>query len=419
MWFPPIPHGPRDIVKTDRIPVADGVSVILRPENRTASFDLRPDLSVVRSVGGDRLPAMPFDQVEGLRDAVARRLANQAADAFAAAWSASDGARWMVSLPEFSPRAQPPRTARVTVREQRAETRPARLVFGRDMTLQGPAPSAWSSLGEDERLRIQEMVRARFAGPVTPVTVGAGGALIASFEKEEVRYPFRPVAGHPLGLDSAGRDVLARILYGFRTSITFGLILVMASMTTGTLIGAFQGYFGGRLDLFGQRFTEIWENLPFLYIIMLLGSVFGRSFALLLLCYGLFNWIGISYYMRAEFLKLRRQPFVEGAKCLGLPARKIMFRHILPNGLVPIVTFAPFSLIGAVSALAALDFLGFGLPPPTPSWGELLAQAQEFKWAWWLVLYPGVALFAVILLCVFIGEGVRAAFDPRRFSRYE
>jgi microcin C transport system permease protein len=190
-------------------------------------------------------------------------------------------------------------------------------------------------------------------------------------------------------------------------------------MTVGTLIGAVQGYFGGRLDLLGQRLTEIWDNLPFLYVIMLLGSVFGRSLLLLLVCYGLFNWIGISYYMRAEFLRLRKQPFVEGALCLGLPAGKIMFRHILPNALVPIITFAPFSLIGAVNALAALDFLGFGLPPPTPSWGELLAQAQEFKWAWWLALYPGLALFVVILLCVFIGEGVRNAFDPRRFSRYE
>jgi microcin C transport system permease protein len=123
--------------------------------------------------------------------------------------------------------------------------------------------------------------------------------------------------------------------------------------------------------------------------------------------------------MRAEFLRLRRQPFVEAAKCMGIPTRKIIFRHVLPNALVPVITFFPFSLVGAIGALAALDYLGFGLPPPTPSWGELLSQAQQYRWAWWLILYPSLALFIVMLLGVFIGEGIRNAYDPKRYTRLE
>ena len=190
-------------------------------------------------------------------------------------------------------------------------------------------------------------------------------------------------------------------------------------MLLGTVIGAAQGYAAGRVDLFGQRFIEIWESLPFIYVLILLGAVYGQSFGLLLGVYAIFNWIGISYYMRAEFLRLRHLPFVAAARVMGLPAHKIMFRHMLPNALVPLVTFLPFSLVGAIGTLAALDYLGFGLPPPTPSWGELLAQAQEFPRAWWLALYPALALFAVMLAGVFTGEGLRAAFDPRAYSRWE
>jgi microcin C transport system permease protein len=140
---------------------------------------------------------------------------------------------------------------------------------------------------------------------------------------------------------------------------------------------------------------------------------------LLLVCYAIFNWIGISYYIRAEFLRLRRLPFVEAARAMGLPHRKIVFRHILPNALVPIMTFFPFYLVGAIGSLAALDYLGFGIPPPTASWGELLQQAQQFRWAWWLILYPSLALFTVMILGVFVGEGVRDAYDPRPQVRIE
>ncbi len=213
--------------------------------------------------------------------------------------------------------------------------------------------------------------------------------------------------------------MLARIIYGLRISMTFGFLLVAVSMFVGTLIGAVQGYYGGRLDITGQRLIEIWSALPFLYVMILMGSIYGRSFVLLLFCYGIFNWIGISYYMRAEFLRLRKQPFVDSAKCMGISHLKIILRHIMPNALTPIITFFPFYLVGAIGALAALDFLGFGLPPPTPSWGELLYQAQQFRWAWWLILYPSLTLFIVMVLGIFVGEGVRDAFDPRPYSRME
>ena len=283
------------------------------------------------------------------------------------------------------------------------------------------AGAFWDALPTDQQGDTTRTGKAtRLSDPVRDLRLEHAGSQLPdkSFIKEDVRFPFRPVGPHLFGLDDSGRDVLARIFYGLRTSLNFGLLLVITSMVIGTIIGAIQGYYGGKIDLTGQRLTEIWEALPFLYVLILLGSVYGRSFVLLLIVYGLFNWIGISYYMRAEFLRLRNQQFVEAAQCLGLPDRKVLFRHILPNALVPLTTFFPFSLVGAIGTLAALDYLGFGLPPPTASWGQLLAQAQGQAY-WWLILYPSLALFLVILLCVFIGEGVRNAFDPRKFTRLE
>ncbi|MAF32560.1 MAG: ABC transporter permease [Desulfobacter sp.] len=264
------------------------------------------------------------------------------------------------------------------------------------------------------------LIQGRFFGPVDSVTLTVNNRrYIANFIKEDVRFPFAPVRGHMMGIDGAGRDVLARVLYGLRTSLTFGLMLVAFSVAMGIIAGALQGYYGGILDITGQRVIEIWSALPFLYIMILMGSIYGRSFSLLLFIYGLFNWIGISYYIRAEFLRLRKQPFVESAKCMGISNYKIIFKHILPNAMVPVITFFPFSLVGAIGALAALDYLGFGLPPPTPSWGELLFQAQQYRWAWWLILYPSMVLFIVMLLGVFIGEGVRNAYDPKQYFRLE
>ena len=271
---------------------------------------------------------------------------------------------------------------------------------------------------ETQQTVIKENVRNRYFGPVDKLTISMGHRKYrVEFLKEDVRFPFRPVKGHIMGIDGAGRDVLSRILYGLRTSMSFGLLLVVGSMVLGIAAGALQGYYGGLLDISGQRFIEIWSALPFLYIMILMGSIYGRSFSLLLFCYGLFNWIGISYYIRAEFLRLRKLPFVEAAKCMGGSSFKIIFKHILPNGMVPVITFFPFSLVGAIGSLAALDYLGFGLPSPTPSWGELLYQAQQYRWAWWLILYPSLALFIVMLLGVFVGEGVRNAYDPKRYTR--
>ena len=169
------------------------------------------------------------------------------------------------------------------------------------------------------------------------------------------------------------------------------------------------------MDLLGQRFIEVWGSMPFIYVLILLGSVYGQSFGLLLAIYAVFNWIGISYYMRAEFLRLRKLPFVEAARVIGLPARKIIFRHMLPNALVPLVTFFPFLLVGAIGVMAALDFLGFGLPPEYPSLGELVVQGKNNLFAPWIGLAAFFTLAGMLTCLVFIGEGLRDAFDPGVF----
>jgi len=235
----------------------------------------------------------------------------------------------------------------------------------------------------------------------------------------EIGFPFRPCREHPFGIDAGGRDVYARVVHGMRIALVFGLVLALSGMLLGLVFGAIEGYFGGWTDIFGQRFTEIWSAVPFLYVMIFIGSTMGRSFGILLVCYAVFNWIAVSYYMRAEFLRLRGRAFVEAAKVQGASAARIIFVHILPNALTPLITLFPFLLMGAIGSLAALDFLGFGLPPMTPSCGELLQEAQQFRGAWWLILFPSLALFVVMLLTVLIGEGLRDAFDPRQASRLE
>ena len=234
-----------------------------------------------------------------------------------------------------------------------------------------------------------------------------------------VSFPFRPVPGHPFGIDAGGRDVYARVVHGMRIALVFGLALALFGMAFGLVIGAIEGFFGGKTDIVLQRFTEIWSAMPFLYVMIFIGSTVGRSFTVLLVCYALFNWITVSYYMRAEFLRLRMRTFVEAAKVQGLSTVRILFGHILPNALTPLITLFPFLLMGAIGSLAALDFLGFGLPPMTPSCGELLQEAQQFRSAWWLILFPSLALFIVMLLAVLVGEGLRDAFDPRQKSKLE
>lgn len=431
--WPLIRFGPMEIVQPDQISLPDEVRVTLAPDPRVASVNVAPDGVITRAVAAEYFLDRPDGEEAGLaledlwtipesvRAGIEQRFRNEAAPAVVGLARRADGLHAEVSLPPFAARAAAPKTVRLTFREEAPRGLETTLSLTRELTpARGGWPAVWAKLSEEDQASIIAGATQRFDRIVDPITVLVdGAALRVRFQREDVRYPFRPVAGHPLGIDAAGRDVLARLIYGFRTSMSFGLLLVIASLTLGTMIGAAQGYYGGKLDLLGQRVIEIWDALPFLYILILMGSVYGRSFALLLICYALFNWIGISYYMRAEFFRLRSWTFVEASRAQGLPARLIMFRHILPNALVPLVTFFPFSLVSAIGVLAALDFLGFGLPPPTPSWGELLAQAQEYPWAWWLTLYPSLALFAVMLLGVFIGEGVREAFDPKPMSRME
>lgn len=250
--------------------------------------------------------------------------------------------------------------------------------------------------------------------PKTPPT-----AIVRELPPPEIAFPFRPCREHPFGIDSGGRDVYARVVHGMRIGLLFGIALAVWAMFIGLVVGAIEGYFGGTTDIVCQRFTEIWSAVPFLYVMIFIGSTLGRSFAILLVCYGIFNWISVSYYMRAEFLRLRVRTFVEAAKCQGFSAARIIFSHILPNALTPLITLFPFLLMGAIGSLAALDFLGFGLPPMTPSCGELMNQAQQFRWAWWLILFPSLALFVVMFLTVLVGEGLRDAFDPRQKSKLE
>ncbi len=244
-------------------------------------------------------------------------------------------------------------------------------------------------------------------------------ATLRELPAPEISFPFRPCREHPFGIDAGGRDVYARVVHGMRIALLFGLALAFSGMFVGLVVGAVEGYFGGLADIAGQRFTEIWSAVPFLYVMIFLGSTLGRSFGVLLVCYAVFNWITVSYYMRAEFLRLRVRTFVDVARSQGLGAARIIFGHILPNALTPLITLFPFLLMGAIGSLAALDFLGFGLPPMTPSCGELMQEAQQFRCAWWLVLFPGAALFVVMLLAVLVGEGLRDAFDPRQKSRLE
>ena len=225
--------------------------------------------------------------------------------------------------------------------------------------------------------------------------------------------PSFPTKENWIGTDDQGRDVVARLIYGFRISVIFGLVLTILSSIVGVSAGAVQGYFGGRIDILGQRFIEIWSGLPVLFLLIILSSFVEPNFWWLLLIMLLFSWMGLVGVVRAEFLRGRNLEYVRAARALGMSHFRIMSRHILPNAMVATMTFMPFILSGSITTLTALDFLGFGLPPGSPSLGELLAQGKANLHAPWL----GISGFAVISLqlslLVFIGEGVRDAFDPR------
>ena len=231
---------------------------------------------------------------------------------------------------------------------------------------------------------------------------------------EVKRFPSPPSARNWLGTDDRGRDVLSRILYGYRYSILFALSVWFFSYIIGSILGAFMGYFGGLVDIVGQRFVEIIDALPILIVLISLTLVVGRSFVFMVGFFSLVSWVGISLYMRAEFLRLRKRSFVEASRSLGRSSKGLIFKHIFPNALNPIITFSPFALAGSISFLVVLDYLGFGLMPPTPSWGELFAQAEKHvTTAWWLALFPAIALFSALLSLTFIGNGIRDAFDPK------
>ncbi len=226
--------------------------------------------------------------------------------------------------------------------------------------------------------------------------------------------PSPPTRENLLGTDDRGRDVLARLIYGFRISVLFGLALTAIGTLLGIVAGAVQGYFGGRVDLFFQRFIEIWGAMPELYLLIIFASIFKPSILLLLILLSMFGWMGLSDYVRAEFLKGRNMEYVKAARALGVGNLTIMYRHLLPNGMTPVITFLPFRMSGAILALTSLDFLGLGVPPSTPSLGELLAQGKANIEAWWLSISTFVVLVGTLILLIFIGEALREAFDPRK-----
>lgn len=245
---------------------------------------------------------------------------------------------------------------------------------------------------------------------------------LVPYSYETVNYdlpqpaPAPPWSGNWLGTDDQGRDVLARIIYGVRLSILFGLLLTLGSSVVGIGVGALQGYYGGLMDLAGQRFLEIWSGMPTLFILIILASLVTPGFWWLLAVTMLFSWMALVDVVRAEFLRGRNLEYVRAAKALGLSDRVVMFRHILPNAMIATVTFLPFIVSGSITTLTSLDFLGFGLPPGSPSLGELLAQGKNNLQAPWLGISAFVVLGTILSLLVFIGEGVRDAFDPRHTS---
>ncbi|MFY9512503.1 MAG: ABC transporter permease [Rubrivivax sp.] len=226
--------------------------------------------------------------------------------------------------------------------------------------------------------------------------------------------PAPPNATNWLGTDEAGRDMVARLLYGFRVSLGFGLALTLVGTLIGIAAGALQGYFGGGVDLGLQRLIEIWASIPELYLLIIFASIFEPSLLLLLVLLSLFGWMGLSDYVRAEFLRNRGLEFVKAARALGLGNRQIIWRHVLPNSMTPVITFLPFRMSDAILALVSLDFLGLGVPTGVPSLGDLVRQGKNNLDAWWIIVPTFVTLTLALLLLTFIGEALRDAFDTRK-----
>lgn len=245
------------------------------------------------------------------------------------------------------------------------------------------------------------------------VGVAGNQNFIEPFEKDANGYM------RACGTDDRGRDVFARMLYGFNISISFAFLLAIIQYIIGVPLGAMLGFFGGKFDLLMQRVIEIWGTLPMLFLIIIVVSIIRPNFLLFIGLLSLVSWVSLTILMRAEFYREKAKDYVAAAVSIGVPTKTIIIRHILPNALIPIITFFPFSVVGGITALVSLDFLGFGLPPPTPSWGEMMSIGLEnlLNKKWWLIVVPLLAMFSTLLCTVFIGEGVREAFDPKTYSR--
>lgn len=250
--------------------------------------------------------------------------------------------------------------------------------------------------------------------PYSPIEILIGKELNAE-------PPSSPDKFHWFGTDNIGRDVFARVVYGFFISISFALVVVTLGYILGIAIGATLGYYGGKIDVYGMRFIEVLSLIPFMFVIMILASFIKPSFFLLaLLLVVLGGWISVTFYIRGEYYREKAKDYVSAAIAMGASDARVMFQHILPNALTPVISNAPFAMIGGISSLVALDFLGFGLRPPTPSWGEMIGQGlAEISTSWWLILTPLSLMFFTLITITFIGEGVRQAFDPREYSRLQ
>lgn len=229
--------------------------------------------------------------------------------------------------------------------------------------------------------------------------------------------PSSPTSDNWLGTDDRGRDLLAQLIYGFRVSVLFALALTFIGVVLGVVTGAIQGFFGGKTDLAFQRFIEIWGSMPELYLLIIFSAVFAPSISLLLILLSLFGWMGLSDYVRAEFLRNRQLDYVRAARAMGLSSWQIIWRHVLPNSLTPVVTFLPFRMSAAILALTSLDFLGLGVPPGTPSLGELLSQGKNNIDAWWISMSTFAVLVVTLLLLTFMGDALRDALDPRKADK--
>jgi len=283
-------------------------------------------------------------------------------------------------------------------------------------------PGSTFGLGYDYETNYREL-RSRFAESddgwvlMPPVPYNA-------FENDlrELTYPPYPpsfATRHFLGTDTTGRDIVARLVYGFRIAIGFSLMLLLCNYLIGIAVGCAMGFWGGAFDLFFQRVIEVWSNVPFLYVIMIVASIMVPTFWTLTFVMVLFGWMSMTWYMRTSTYKEKTRDYVMAARALGASSTRIVARHILPNTVSVIVTFIPFSIASGITALTALDYLGFGLLPPTPSWGDLLSQGTDNLDSPWIVTSVVTAMIVILLMVTYIGEAIREAFDPKRFTFYE